>query len=822
MLNEGARRSERGTDVVIAFVETHGRQRTADQMQGLELVPRKPMGYRGSEFDEMDLDAVLSRHPQVALVDELAHTNVPGSKNEKRWQDVDELLASGIDVISTANIQHLESLNDVVEQITGVVQRETIPDSVVREADQIELVDMAPEALRRRMAHGNIYKAEKIDAALGNYFRVGNLSALRELALLWVADQVDDALEVYRDRHDITDPWETRERVVVALTGAPGGDRLIRRAARIAQRAHGELLGVHVSSATGLAGPQHDLLDRHRHLLEELGGQYRELTSTDVAAAVAGFAKAENATQVVMGASGRSRVQELIQGSVINRVVRLLGPGIDAHVISADADQDEAAIGRRKVPWLSWYRRVAPVSPRRQAWGWALTLVGLPLLTLMLASLRDDLALGTVLLLYLLFVVAIALVGGLLPALTSAVAGSLLLNWYFTEPFHRFTINEAENLFALVVFVITAVVVAALVDLSARRGLEAKRARAEAEALAGLVGQVAEEDSLPALVETLRTTFGLEGAAVLHRTDDGWDVEAASGAEPPRTPDGAAISKQVGGDMVLVLAGAPLSAEDQRVLNALVAQLALAVRTRRLLAEAGQAQELVAAGQLRTSLLQAVSHDLRTPLASIKASISSLRQPDVTWGEAAVEEFHRTIDEESDRLAALIDDLLDMSRIQAGVVEVVDVPVGLDDVVAGALGTLGGDDAEVEIRVPAALPPVQADPALLERSIANLVANACKASPAGVPVVVEAGAVAGRVDLRIADRGPGIPVGDRELVFEPFQRLTDHGQGVGLGLAISRGFIEAMGGELELEDTPGGGLTVVVRLPVGTDGRVPE
>jgi two-component system sensor histidine kinase KdpD len=270
--------------------------------------------------------------------------------------------------------------------------------------------------------------------------------------------------------------------------------------------------------------------------------------------------------------------------------------------------------------------------------------------------------------------------------------------------------------------------------------------------------------------------------------------------------------------------GGPLSADDQQVLNALVAQLSLAVRTRRLQAEAGQAQDLAAAGQLRTSLLQAVSHDLRTPLSSIKASISSLRQPDVTWGPAAIEDFHRTIDEEADRLAALIEDLLDMSRIQAGVVDVVDRPVGLDDVVAGALDAVGGDRGAVEVRVPATLPSVQADPALLERAIANLVGNACKASPDGDPVVVEAGAVAGRVDLRIVDRGPGIPVGDRDLVFEPFQRLTDHGQGVGLGLAISRGFIEAMGGELELEDTPGGGLTVVVRLPAlaAADGSVPR
>ena len=256
MLNEGWRRKERGTDVVVGFLETHGRALTAVQLRDLEVIPRRVIEYRGQSFEEMDLDAVLVRAPKVALVDELAHTNVPGSRNSKRWQDIDELLAAGIDVISTVNIQHLESLNDVVEQISGVVQRETVPDAVVRGADQIELVDMTPEALRRRMAHGNIYGPEKVDAALSHYFRVGNLGALRELALLWVADRVDESLEEYRERHGITEPWETRERVVVALTGAPGAERLIRRGARMAARSHAELVGLHVRSSDGLASPR--------------------------------------------------------------------------------------------------------------------------------------------------------------------------------------------------------------------------------------------------------------------------------------------------------------------------------------------------------------------------------------------------------------------------------------------------------------------------------------------------------------------------------------------------------------------------------------
>ncbi len=278
MLNEGRRRRDRGTDVVVGLVETHGREATAAQVQDLEVVPRKHVNYRDAVFEEMAVDAILARRPDVALVDELAHTNVPGSRNAKRWQDVNQLLDAGIDVVSTVNIQHLESLNDVVERITGITQRETIPDQIVRAAEQVELVDMTAEALRRRMAHGHIYAAEKVDAALGNYFRVGNLSALRELALLWVADRVDESLEDYRRRHGIANPWETKERVVVALTGAPGGENLIRRAARIAQRTHGELIGVHVQTDDGLAdrrdqaGMPSELLESHRQLLAELGG----------------------------------------------------------------------------------------------------------------------------------------------------------------------------------------------------------------------------------------------------------------------------------------------------------------------------------------------------------------------------------------------------------------------------------------------------------------------------------------------------------------------------------------------------------------------
>jgi len=417
MLNEGRRRHSRGTDVVVGYVETHGRPVTAAQIGDLEVIPRKRIEYRGSTFEEMDTEAIIARHPKVALVDELAHTNVPGSAHAKRWQDVEDIVEAGIDVITTLNIQHLESVNDVVERITGIVQRETIPDACVRAADQIELVDMTPEALRRRMAHGNIYAPEKVDAALSNYFRIGNLAALRELALLWVADRVDDSLQQYMEDHGITGAWETRERVVVAMTGAPGGEALIRRAARMATRGKGDLLGVHVRSSDGLAGPPPGELERHRELLKELGGMYREVAAPDPVTGLVTFARSEHATQLVLGSSHRSRIAELLHGSVINSVIRQAGE-IDVHVISTRAEEGQAPEHLpRKRRGLS-----GAISARRQLGAGTAALVALPLLTLVLTQVRHHVQLGGDVMLYLALVIGVAMVGGTLPALASAVA----------------------------------------------------------------------------------------------------------------------------------------------------------------------------------------------------------------------------------------------------------------------------------------------------------------------------------------------------------------------------------------------------------------
>jgi two-component system sensor histidine kinase KdpD len=811
MLNEGWRRRDRGTDVIVGFIETHGRPSTAEQLRDLPVVPRKKIVYRGAEFEEMDIDAILGLQPTVALVDELAHTNVPGSRNAKRWQDVEELLEAGIEVITTLNIQHLESVNDVVEEITGVKQRETIPDEIVRRADQIELVDMTPEALRRRMAHGNIYRPEKVDAALGNYFRVGNLAALREIALLWVADRVDEALEQYRETHGISEPWETRERVVVAVTGAPSGEQLIRRAARMAQRAHGELLGVHVQSGDGLSGPPSDLLERHRQLLADLGGEYHEVIGGDVAEALTQFARSENATQLVMGATRRSRLNELTQGSVINRVLRDSGP-LDVHVISYDPDPD--ATPRR----LPTKRRLPVLSQRRRVTGWAIGLIGAPLLTLVLHNLRTHLTLPADMVLYLLLVTIVAVVGGRLPALVTAAGASLLVNWYFTPPYYTFTITETSNVVAVIVFFAVAIIVGQLVSVVVRRSADALRARAEAEALARVAGGlVGEPDSLDALLSHLRSTFGLDAAAVLRPEGAAWHVDSSSGSPVPSSPDGYENLELVD-DAQLVLVGPGLPAEDRRVLQVFIAQVDAALSHRSLAAQAASASALAEADFLRTAILRAVSHDLRTPLSSIKAAATSLLEQDIEWSADDRQDFLHTIDEETERLNRLVGNLLDMSRLEAGAVRAQVQPVALEEVVPLAISGLAARE-RLDVKVPETLPQVLADPALLERALANLAANSLRYSPPDRTVRVEAGAVGSNIDLRVIDSGPGVAASQRDHIFEPFQRLGDNGTdgGVGLGLAVARGFVRAMGGELELEDTPGGGLTAIISLP-----RVPE
>ncbi|WP_327725045.1 ATP-binding protein [Streptomyces europaeiscabiei] len=789
MLDEGRRRAGRGADVVVAFAECHGRRHTEAMLDGLEAVPRARCAYRGGQFEEMDLAAVLARRPQVAIVDEFAHSNVPGDgRNPKRWQDIEALLAAGVDVITALNIQHLESLSDVVEKITHVPQHETVPDEVVRRAHQVELVDMPPEGLRRRMAHGNIHAPEEVDAALANYFRPGNLTALRQLALLWVADRVDEALQTYRTEHSIGGVWETRERVVVALTGGPEGDTLIRRAARIAARsAGGALLAVHVARSDGLAaGVSHASLARQRRLVEDLGGSYHSVVGDDIATTLVEFARAEDATQLVLGTSRRGRLERFLTGPGTGETATELSGDIDVHRVTHErAGRGTLLPSRRRT--LSRARRIAgPVAG----------LVLPVLLTAALAQLRGMLNLTSEALLFLLTVVGVACIGGVVSALIASVTASLLLNYWFVPPIGSFTLDDPNALLALGVFAVVAATVAAVVDRSLRLSRRSARATAEAETMSSLAGSIVRGGTtIPALLERTRETFGMDSAELV---DDPPDAEEAT-AVP------------AGPGAYLVLRGRTLSSSERRVLAAFAAHVGSAVERARLAEAAAEVEPVKAADRMRTALLRAVGHDLRTPLAAGWAAVTSLRSRDVEFSPQDRDELLATADESMAKLSLLVENLLDLSRLEAGALTLNLRATTLEEVLPMALADVPAAEARDVEEIPAVL----ADPPLLERVVANLVANAARHTPPGRQVLVTASALAGRVELRVVDRGPGLPPADRERVFEPFQRLgdTDNTTGLGLGLALARGLTEAMNGTLIPEDTPGGGLTMVVSLP---------
>ncbi|ACZ22607.1 osmosensitive K+ channel signal transduction histidine kinase [Sanguibacter keddieii DSM 10542] len=806
MLDEARRRRARGTDVVVGLVETHGRQATAEQVGDLEVLPRAVVPYRGTELGELDVAGVLARAPEVVLVDELAHTNAPGSTHPKRWQDVADLLEAGIDVVTTVNVQHLESLGDDVHAITGVRQRETVPDHVVRSADQVQLVDLSPDALRRRLAHGNVYRAEQIDASLSSYFRVGNLTALRELALLWLADSVDDALTRYRSDHAIDGTWPARERIVVAVTGGPEGETLLRRGARIAQRTAGsELLAVHVLATDGLPSAPPAAIASDRDLTRALGGTFHTVVGEDVPSAVVDFARGVNATMIVVGVSRHSRVREALLGSSSAQTAQLAG-SIDVHLVTHDHARSGSPLRRR---WSA-------LSRTRQVSGWALAVVLPAVLTGLVWWFRGDVSLTTELMLFLAGTVGVALVGGLWPAVVTALVSFVCVNWFFTPPTGMLTVSNPENALALVVFVVVAVSVASVVDLAARRTAQAYRARAEASTLAALSRSVLSgDDSADAVVSRLAETFAVSEVRLEERTGAKapWVTVAQTHRAGQRGGvDAEASTVRIDDDRRLVVVGRTLPASDQQVLEAFAAQAGIVLEYRRLREAASQAAVLEQADATRTALLAAVSHDLRTPLASIRAAIDGLSAADVQLDAEDQAALLDTIGGSTARLEALIANLLDLSRIQTGSVRAVLVARSVDEIVPVAVD--GFAPGQVDLDVPDNLPLVLTDAGLLERAVANVVANAVRFSPAGVPVLVTASARPGEVEIRVVDRGPGLDDDRKQRMFEPFQRLGDTSpDGLGLGLAVAQGLVRAVGATVVVDDTPGGGLTMVLTVP---------
>ena len=839
MLREGHRLRSAGEDVVVAFARDRGRRDTRDLLADLEAISPRRVPVGAVDVEELDLEAVLLRAPATALVDEYAHSNLPGSRNRHRWQDIDDLLAAGINVLSTLDIHQLASLADVVSAITQGRPAETVPDGVVRRADQLQLVDLSPDLLRQRVAAGKIVPPDRADAALSNYFRPGNLSALRELALLWLADRVDEGLAGYREGNRISKSWPARERVVVGLAGGTEGEALIRRGARLLNRVSGiDLLAVHVRASEGIADESPQALEAQRQLVQDLGGSYHVVTGEDPAEALLEFARSVNASQLVLGASRRNaagRLLTVLRGGVAARVLRG-SDGIDVHLVP----QERPPSGGRP-------SRPRDLGRLRVTVGFVLAVV-VPALLQLLLEVNPDKNLATSMLVQLTGSVAVALVGGLWPAVLAALWSTLLVNYFSTPPVGNLTISDAENVLALLVFVGVSAAVAVVVDLSARRSKEAARARAEATTLAELSrGAAGSEDTVTGLLEQALDVFQVRGAALFGLAgvdaDDAGTAGAAGGARwrliagvgelPPGTADGAPETgapsdphgdnvEQINSGTRLVLYGRVLPASDRRLLGAFGVHLLAQLENQQLLASRNQLRRMAEGNSMRTSLLRAVSHDLRTPLAGIKLAVGGLRQAGVRYTREEEQELLETIDECSDQLDTLVGNLLDMSRITSDSVTPLLRPVRWYEVVHGGLHGIAADRVRVEL--PANMPEVEADPGLLERVIANIVENAVKYAP-GSDIVLTGTAgglspatVGGRPagEMRIIDHGRGVPTEKVVEMFRPFQRLDDanRASGVGLGLAVAKGFTEAMGGRLGAEATPGGGLTMVISLPL--------
>jgi two-component system sensor histidine kinase KdpD len=813
MLGEAHRRLERGTDVVAAVVETHGRKKVGELVKGIEVIPPHYISYRGGTFPELDVDAVLRRKPEVALVDEYAHSNIPGSTHDKRWQDIETLLDAGITVISTLNIQHLESLNDVVAQITGIEQRETVPDEVVRKAAQIELVDITPEALRRRLAHGNVYPSERIDAALTNYFRAGNLTALREIALLWLADQVDSALAKYRADQKITDTWEARERVVVAVTGGPESETLVRRASRIASKSSAQLMVVHVARGDGLSGVSPREMGKVRELAGSIGATVHVVVGDEVSSALLDFARETNATQLVLGSSRRSRWASIFSEGIGAATINNSGK-IDVHMVSheqANRGLELSAISPRARQVVSWLAAVTMP--------WAILAV-----TIRLDSALD---LGAKSTLFFAGVVGVALFGGVAPAVLSGVLSGVLLDYFHTEPRYSFAVANTSNLLTIVLLLGVAMAIAVLVDAAASRAREARRAGQEAELLSLFAASVLRGADLNTLLERVREAYSQRAVCLVREVDGRVTPVAGVGSEACLTVDAADTAVKVGDEEFwMLMSGRRLTGRDRRVLSVVATQAAGLVKQGELAEEAGKVQSLAEADELRRLLLSALGHDLRTPLTAAKAAASSLRAEDVWFSPEDTSELLATIEESVDQLTLLVANLLDSSRLAAGVVRPELTEVYLEEVVQRALVGIGGrntiygrtsiDRVKVEVGGTVAM----GDAGLLERVLSNVIDNALRYAP-GSMVRVNAGQVGPRVLINIIDEGPGVSKGAADEMFQPFQRLGDFDTttGLGLGLSVAKGFVEAMSGTITAIDTPGGGLTILIDLAAPLQDR---
>ncbi len=849
MLTIGRAKRQAGADVVVGVVETHGRAETEALLQGFETIPRRVVPYHGATLDEMDLDAILARRPALALVDELAHTNAPGSRHPKRYQDIEELLDAGIDVLTTLNIQHVESLNDVVASITRIRVRETVPDGVLDRADDIEVVDLNPDDLIQRLKDGKVYVPANAERALRHYFSRGNLTALRELALRRTADRVDDELLSHMRANAIAGPWAAGERVLVCVNEDPRSASLVRYAKRLADRLHAPWTALVVEGprSASLTEAQRDRIAEALRLADRLGGDAVTVpggrrTAEDILA----YARSANVNHIVTGKATRSWLFERVNGSVVHDLVRLSG-NISVNVVSGETAADPMA--KRGVTTAIPSQ---PFDAVPYAIAMGLTGAGLGLALLLrpfLGSENADLFLLTA-------VVAVAVRWGLGPSLAAVLAASLSYNFFFLPPIYTFTITDPSNIAAFVLFTIVAVLVS---NLAARSRLTAIISQTRARATERLFGFSRKLAGCGTLDDVLWATCAQvaamlqvrvvlllpEGDAVAVRagyppedTLDGADLAAARWAFDNDRPAGRGadtlpgarrlfLPMRTGRGTIGVIGldsdgtGPMLTPENRRLLDALADMGALAIERVRLVEDLDRAERAAETDRLRQALLTSISHDLRTPLASILGAASTLRDLEPALSPASKGELLGTVIEESERLNRFIANLLDMTKLEAGAVAPSLAPQDVTEIVDTALRRLDKVLAGHAVIVDAApdLPPVALDAVLFEQALVNILDNAAKYAPEGSAVTIRARREGGQIRIDILDEGEGLPEDDVERVFDKFYRARKGDRvraGTGLGLAIARGFVEAMAGNLRAgnrRDRSGACFTLTLPIP---------
>ncbi len=845
MLEAARQRKAEGVDVVVGYIETHNRVETERLAQGLEILPRKSIEYHGMMLTEMDVDAVIARRPKLVLVDELAHTNAPSLRHPKRYLDVEELLEAGIDVYSTLNIQHLESLNDVVAQITGVLVRETVPDRIIDEANELELIDLPPEELLVRLRDGKVYVPEQAARAVQDFFRKGNLTALREMTMRRAAERVDDQMRSYMETQAIAGPWPAAERIMVCVSPNPLGERLVRSARRLADELKAEWLAVYVQAPHDSTLPQEkrDFAIRSLSLAEELGAHTTVIPSSDSASALAytviDFAHKNNVTKIVAGKPMRPRWIEFLRGSFVDELIHKSGD-IDIYVVPTS-----------EAPHLPPEEN--PLQPHSRITSYLLSLILVVAATGIGYLIGRNISPTNLVMIYLLAVVASAVYLGRGPSILASIASVLAFDFFFVPPRYTFVVTDTEYLLTFIGLLLVGTVISYL-TVQVREQAEAARTRdVQSTALYELgrdLTATAGVDSIAQIVVShISQTFKRETVVFIPDKNGSLKVRASSpglsiadnelavagwtfehgqvaGRGSDTLPDASMhyqplqTARGIVGVLAIKPADSPhyLTPDQRRSLDAFANQAAIAIERSRLVDQARQNEILEITDKLQSALLNSISHDLRTPLVSITGALSSLAEDSINLSDTTRRSLIETARGEADRLNRLVGNLLEMTRLESGAVRVRPEACDVQDVIGSALEQLEKrkEDRPILIHISPELPFVSMDFVLISHVLVNVIDNALKYSPPGLPIEIDVHVVSGYLNIEVADQGIGIPKEDLSRIFDKFYRVQrpDNIKGTGLGLSISKGIIEAHGGFIAAENRPGGGTIITIALPM--------